>query len=318
MNAYLGVAPGRTAPGEDGEPGAALRLFCFHHAGAGALAFARWKREFTPEVRVLPVRLPGRETRLREPRITEGARLLAELDTHLGPLLEEAPYAFYGHSLGALVAYRFAQHRQRTGQPGPVLLGLGACPPPHLPTPLTEHRGLSDESLLSALNRYGALPSCLFERPRRLSTLLSTTRDDLHLAASLREGAGERLGCPVHAFAGTEDEAVTAAAVAEWRHYAGGTFALHTVPGGHFFVREAVLPELLAAELRHRTPPQPRHARQGNAAHSATHEPTSARAEAARPTAAEPTAAKPTAAEPTAAEPTAAEPTAEKASTRRG
>ncbi|WP_326691092.1 MULTISPECIES: thioesterase domain-containing protein [unclassified Streptomyces] len=262
MNAYLGVAPGRRA-GEAGHPGAPLRLFCFHHAGAGALTFARWKREFTPDVHVLPVRLPGRETRLREPRITEGPLLLDELDTHLGPLLEE-PYAFYGHSLGALVAYRFAQYRQRTGQRGPALVGLGACPPPHLPTPLTEHRSLSDEGLLAALNRYGTLPSYLFERPRWLSTLLSTTRDDLHLAASLREGAGERLTCPVHAFAGTEDEVATASAVAEWRRYTSGPFALHTVPGGHFFVREAVLPELLAAELRHRTRPHPRPANNDN------------------------------------------------------
>ncbi|MDJ1133952.1 thioesterase II family protein [Streptomyces iconiensis] len=261
MNAYLVAPPGRrlgeAIPGADERSSATLRLFCFHHAGAGALTFARWKREFTSEVQVLPVRLPGRETRLREPRITEGSHLLDELDTHLGPLLEE-PYAFYGHSLGALVAYRFAQHRQRTGQRTPALVGLGACPPPHLPTPLTEHRDLSDEGLLAALNRYGTLPSYLFERPRWLSTLLSTTRDDLHLAASLREGARERLTCPVHAFAGAEDEAATASAVAEWRRYTSGPFALHTVPGGHFFVREAVLPELLAAELRHRTRPHPR------------------------------------------------------------
>ncbi|MGP3987951.1 thioesterase II family protein [Streptomyces sp. 3N207] len=273
MNAYLAAPPGHRptdAPPTMGEaPATGLRLFCFHHAGAGALTFARWRRGFDPGVCVLPVRLPGRETRLREPRITDGVRLLDELDAQLGPLLEE-PYALYGHSLGALVAYRFAQRVRRAGRPAPVLVGLGACPPPHLPTPLTEQRELPDAALLAALDRYGTLPSYLFERPRWLRTLLSTMRDDLRLAASLRAVGGraargaagggavdggwdEPLDCPVHAFAGTGDEAAPAAAVAEWRRWVSGPFALHTVPGGHFFVRDTALPELLAAQLRLRT-----------------------------------------------------------------
>ncbi|MGI5351740.1 thioesterase II family protein [Streptomyces sp. CA-250714] len=263
MNAYLAAPPGHRptdAPPGTGEVSAdGLRLFCFHHAGAGALTFARWRRGFDPGVCVLPVRLPGRETRLREPRITDGRRLLDELDAQLGPLLEQ-PYALYGHSLGALVAYRFAQRVRRAGRPTPALVGLGACPPPHLPTPLTDQRELPDAALLAALDRYGTLPSYLFERPRWLRTLLSTMRDDLRLAASLRgvdgaadEGWNEPLDCPVHAFAGTADEAAPPAAVAEWRRWANGPFAVHTVPGGHFFVRDTALPELLAAQLRLRT-----------------------------------------------------------------
>ncbi|MBO8193175.1 thioesterase [Streptomyces oryzae] len=279
MNAYLAAPPGRrpadAPPGTGEVPATGLRLFCFHHAGAGALTFARWRRGFDPDVCVLPVRLPGRETRLREPRITDGRRLLDELEAQLGPLLEQ-PYALYGHSLGALVAYRFAQRVRRAGRQAPVLVGLGACPPPHLPTPLTDQSELPDAALLAALDRYGTLPSYLFERPRWLSTLLSTMRDDLRLAASLRElgravgsttgstagsttgstageGWDEPLAGPVHAFAGTGDEAAPAAAVAEWRRWSSGPFALHNVPGDHFFVRDTALPELLAAQLRLRT-----------------------------------------------------------------
>ncbi|MFI0861629.1 thioesterase II family protein [Streptomyces smyrnaeus] len=260
MNAYLAAPPGRrptdAPPAGEAPAGAGLRLFCFHHAGAGALTFARWRRGFDPAVCVLPIRLPGRETRLREPRITDGRLLLDELDAQLGPLLEQ-PYALYGHSLGALVAYRFAQRVRRVGRPAPVLVGLGACPPPHLPTPLTDQCEMPDAALLAALDRYGTLPGYLFERPHWLRTLLSTMRDDLRLAASLRAvgGAAEAeqdapLDCPVHAFAGTRDEAAPPAAVAEWRRWASGPFALHRVPGGHFFVRDTALLELLAAQLR--------------------------------------------------------------------
>ncbi|MFI1395451.1 thioesterase II family protein [Streptomyces sp. NPDC020681] len=244
MNHYLAVSPGTA---ELTQP--ALRLFCFHHAGAGALTFARWRARFGADVQVLPVRLPGRETRLREPRIVDAGQLLGELDDHLGPLLD-APHAFYGHSLGALVAYRFALRRTRAGRRPPLLVGVGASAAPHLSTPLVEQADLPDDRLLAALARYGTLPPYLFERPKWLALLLSTMRDDLQLARSLREGAGDALASPLHAFVGSEDKVATESAVAAWSRYTSAGFELRTVPGGHFFVRDAELPTLLAAELR--------------------------------------------------------------------
>ncbi|WP_328393766.1 thioesterase domain-containing protein [Streptomyces sp. NBC_00390] len=244
MNQYLAVSPGIP---ELPEP--AFRLLCFHHAGAGALTFARWRPRFPSQIQVLPVRLPGRETRLREPRITDAAELLAELDTHLSPLLD-VPHAFYGHSLGALVAHRFAQHRVRGGHRRPDLVGVGACAAPHLPTPLVEQPDLSDDRLLAALAKYGTLPPYLFERPKWLGILLSTMRDDLRLARSLRAQDGDPLPVPLNAFAGTEDKVATAEAVGGWSRYTSARFSLRTVAGGHFFVRDAELPTLLAAELR--------------------------------------------------------------------
>ncbi|MCX4820527.1 thioesterase domain-containing protein [Streptomyces sp. NBC_01142] len=251
MTHYLAVSPGIPEL-----PQPTVRLFCFHHAGAGALTFARWRPRFPLDVQVLPVRLPGRETRLREPRITDSGQLLAELDTHLGPLLE-GPHAFYGHSLGALVAYRFALHRARAGHRPPLLVGVGACAAPHLPTALVEQADLPDEGLLAVLARYGTLPPYLLERPKWLSILLSTMRDDLRLARSLREGPGERLPGPLYGFAGTEDMVATVPAVAAWSRYTSAAFDLRTVAGGHFFVRDAELPALLAAELRLLSPSHP-------------------------------------------------------------
>ncbi|MDH2390790.1 thioesterase domain-containing protein [Streptomyces sp. HNM0663] len=250
MNHYLAVSPG--AP-ELPEP--ALRLFCFHHAGAGALTYARWRPRFPGDVQVLPVRLPGRETRLRERRITDAGQLLDELEADLGPLLE-GPHAFYGHSLGALVAYRFALERARAGRRPPEVVAVGACGAPHLPSPLVEQSELPDEGLLAALARYGTLPSYLFERPKWLKLLLDTMRDDLQLARSLKEGAGEPLPCPLQAFSGVEDAVATTRAVAAWRRYTTAGFALRQLPGGHFFVRDAELPETLAAELHRLVAPQ--------------------------------------------------------------
>lgn len=236
MNGYLAARP-RT--------GTSLTLCCFHPAGAGASTFARWTRRFGPAVSVVPVRLPGRESRLAEPGITDVRLLLKELDDCLGALLDAGPYAFYGHSLGALVAYRFAEHRVRRGRRPPEAALLGACAPPHLPSRLIDSRDLTDDQLLGALRALGGLPNDLLTRPAWLRAVLATTRSDLTLGRALRAGARRPLPCPVWAFAGPQDRIATPAAVAEWKRWTTGPFHLRTLPGGHFFVRDGELPRLL-------------------------------------------------------------------------
>ncbi|MGW5869039.1 thioesterase II family protein [Streptomyces sp. NPDC055239] len=254
MHRYLAVRPPAAEPpaGETQQ----LNLLCFHHAGAGAMTFAGWQRRVGPEVKVLPVRLPGRESRLREGRITDAARLVEELEHDLGPLLER-PYAFYGHSLGALVAYRFALHRAGLGRRLPHLLLVGACAAPQLPSALldaTRGPGLSDQQLIDSLNDEESVPQALLSRPEWLSMTLDTLRADLRLARSLRSAPITALPCAVKAFAGLKDRMVSAADMQAWEHCTTAGFALQSVPGAHFFVRGYDAPSAVGEALRETAP----------------------------------------------------------------
>jgi surfactin synthase thioesterase subunit len=240
VNQYFAARPRVEAP---------LRLFCFHHAGAGAMAFAGWAARVGPHVSVVPVRLPGRESRLGEARITDVDLLLRGLDEHLGPMLEHGPYAFYGHSLGALVAYRFAEHRISRGRRVPVGVVVGACMAPHLANPLIMSAGVGDDRLLSLLSGLGGVPEDLLSRPVWLREMLATTRADLTLGRALRDGARTPLSCPIWAFAGEQDRVATPAAVAEWARWTTSSFHFRTLAGGHFFVRDGELPRLLGELL---------------------------------------------------------------------
>ncbi|AUG78895.1 Thioesterase [Kitasatospora sp. MMS16-BH015] len=243
MNQYFAAVP---------QAGAPLRLVCFHHAGAGATAFAGWAARVGPDISVLPVRLPGRENRLGEARITDVELLFRELDEHLGPVLEQGPYAFYGHSLGALVAYRLAEHRIRTGQRPPAGVVVGACMAPHLPNPLISAADLGDDGLLGLLSGLGGIPEELLARPVWLQEMLATVRADLTLGRALRDGALTPLSCPIWAFAGAQDRIATPAAVAAWERWTTSSFHSRTLTGGHFFVRDGELPELLGELLTER------------------------------------------------------------------
>ncbi|MFH8571857.1 thioesterase II family protein [Streptomyces sp. NPDC017993] len=227
------------------------RLFCFHHAGAGVSSFARWPHVLGDRASVVPVLLPGRDARVRDPRITDPEKLVDELTDRLGSQLDR-PYALYGHSLGGLVAHAFARSVAGAGLPEPTVVVVGAVLPPHLASPLLPAAFPPDGELLSWLVSHGVLPAEALEGGedgiwRR--RVLPTIRDDLLLAHALRRRAGTPLNRPVVAVAGQQDTIAPPHLVARWRRYAPAGFTLRTVPGGHFFVRDRPLPQLLGHVL---------------------------------------------------------------------
>ncbi|MFE3056850.1 thioesterase II family protein [Nocardia sp. NPDC059239] len=224
-----------------------LRLFCFHHAGGGASLFHGWQRALHPHATVWPVLLPGRERRAGEARFTDIEALLAELDDQLDEFLTE-PHLFFGHSMGALIAYRLACRRHRSGRTAPRALLLSGCAAPPLPMALSLTDTLDDAALIRLLTDLGGLPAELLEFPALLGDLLATTRDDLHLCASDPQAAEPPLPCPIHVFGGDADPLAGELDLAAW---AGCTTDFHEVrilPGDHFYLTEHK--ELLFRHLR--------------------------------------------------------------------
>ncbi|MEV3861172.1 alpha/beta fold hydrolase [Streptomyces sp. NPDC050095] len=215
------------------------RLLCFHHAGGGATPFQAWQQELGPDVTVLPVLLPGRERRIAEQRFTAIDALVADLDRALGPLLDEAPHAFYGHSMGALVAYRLTRLRASRGRKMPLRLMVGAYPAPHLLAPITEALKLSDEQLARWMVDIGGMSELVLAYPDWVKSALALLRDDLLVCQSHRPGDERPLPCPIDAFAGAEDPLLPLDRVAGWADHSAVSCQVHTMPGGHFFIQES-------------------------------------------------------------------------------
>ncbi|MFE5487737.1 thioesterase II family protein [Streptomyces sp. NPDC056527] len=237
------------------EPDAArLRLFCFHHAGGAASSFSGWQPRLGGAISVVPVQLPGREHRVREPRLHDFARLVDELDEALDPLMD-APYAFYGHSMGGMVAYELARRRIVQGRTPPRQLLVGACPPPHTPRGDISPERLTDEELTAWMTRLDGLPELVLRYPEWLRLAVAVLRDDLRLAHSRVPGSEhEPLPVPVRVLAGSSDPLVTPRIAADWARHTSADFRVFTLTGGHFFHRSApaivlrLVSSLLAAE----------------------------------------------------------------------
>jgi surfactin synthase thioesterase subunit len=226
-------------------PAAALRLYCFPHSGGSPGEFVRWADRL-PGIEVLGIQPPGRGARLAEPAIRDVRTLAGALADAVD---FREPFAFFGHSLGAYVAYETARELRARGRALPCPLFLSACPAPSVPRRIPPLSGLPDADLVARIERYfGRLAPELRADPDMLALVLPAYRADFAAAETYEAGAGEPLDVPITAFGGTED-GVSAADLRAWSAYTSGPFELHRFPGGHFYLRdqaEALLATLAA------------------------------------------------------------------------
>ncbi|AGL16532.1 thioesterase II family protein [Actinoplanes sp. N902-109] len=215
-----------------------LRLFCFHHAGGSAWSFAGWEQRLGREIDVVPVSLPPRSVPGSSGSVSTMGDVVRDVTRRFAAVLDE-PHAFYGHSMGSLVAYGVAQRRLAAGHRPPVCFVTAAHRAPHLPAP-DLIRNLSDTAALELLLGLGGTGRLLRADPRRLRAVADRLRQDLLVHATYRyPPAGHRpLPCPVHVLHGSDDPLVPTAHAAAWRRHAAGSFSLRVMPGGHFFPME--------------------------------------------------------------------------------
>ncbi|MFE9676967.1 thioesterase II family protein [Streptomyces sp. NPDC006259] len=227
-------------PGCDPRP---LRLFTFHHAGGSPSAFSGWRKRLAPETEVVPVSLPGRGRDGRSPRYHDMTSLVEALAEDLGPDLE-GPHAFYGHSMGALVAYRLTRLRAGSGRRLPARLMVGAFAAPHLFHGFHHTRQPDDDELrdwlVAVSGRSTALAALIDDGDDLGDSILTRLREDLRLCAGAWEGdAPSPLACPVDVFTGIDDPLVPVADAARWSFYSSAGTTVYEIPGGHFFPRES-------------------------------------------------------------------------------
>jgi surfactin synthase thioesterase subunit len=208
-----------------------MRLFCFHHAGGGGLAFKAWNKALKPAFEVIPVEVANRE------RFGTLRHLVDEVNEQLRSSLDE-PHMFFGHSFGALLSYRLACARAAEGSPLPRAIFLSAYAPPHIPPPLHHVVSLDNQQLAAFLSEVGGLPAELTRWPSLHERAVTVTRHDLRLCSTDEELGASELPCPIHVFGGSEDPLVSPSDLHEWRSRTTADFSVQILRGGHFYLRD--------------------------------------------------------------------------------
>jgi medium-chain acyl-[acyl-carrier-protein] hydrolase len=225
-----------------------MRLYAFPFAGGGASVFFPWAKYLTAEIELWAVRLPGRETRLREAPIADFGTMRRILLEELTPQFTP-PFGLIGHSLGAILAYTVARDLQQAGHATPEALVVAGARPParQIPRPLLSEMGDS-EFVRSLAERYNSLPPSVIQNPELLALVLPTLRADIGVYESFQYEGEPGIKCRTAAFGGKNDPLVSGGDLADWRGFCTGEFSHQLFPGDHFFLQSSVDQVVRAAE----------------------------------------------------------------------
>ncbi|MFQ5794196.1 MAG: thioesterase II family protein [Candidatus Bipolaricaulia bacterium] len=224
---------------------ASLRLFCFPYAGGGASIFHTWSDDLPSDIEVCPVQLPGRENRLMEPPVTRLSSLVQTLAQALHPYLN-IPFAFFGHSMGALISFELARQLRRRNDLSPVHLFVSGHHAPQIPNPNSPIHRLPESTFVKALRRLDGTPESVLQNTELMELLLPVLRADFAICETYVYSTEDPLDCPISAFGGLQDREVSYDDLAAWCDQTHRSFAIRTFPGNHFFLQSARVPVLRA------------------------------------------------------------------------
>ncbi|MEM9492005.1 MAG: alpha/beta fold hydrolase [Myxococcota bacterium] len=223
-------------------PQATLRLYCLPFAGGGLSAFSNWPKELAPRIEVCPVRLPGRESRFSEPAFTRTEPLIAELAQIVAYESERPkalPFAIFGQSMGATLAFELCHRLRETTRAEATRLLVACRPAPPVPTRLEPVYHLDDDAFIEAMSkRYQAIPDEVLKQPELLELVLPPLRSDMELIDHWRYVERTPLDMPLTVLGGREDSSVPLEDLEVWRTLTRAESTVDVLDGGHFVIQE--------------------------------------------------------------------------------
>ncbi|WP_240160947.1 alpha/beta fold hydrolase [Burkholderia sp. Ax-1719] len=231
-----------------------IELICLPHAGGAAASYRRWQAALPRGVRVFAPDYAGHGLRRAQPPHRAWTPLIDALaDEVVARVPRHAPFAVFGHSMGALAGYELCHAlRERDGRE-PVWFGASASVAPERRTLETHWLDCPRETMAAKLAALGGTPAELLADADFLDLVLPVLRADFHLCgvylshlrAEWTRAPRAPLACALEVFTGREDAATAHSAdVTAWRDCAQGPFAQHAFDGGHFYLDTHAAPLL--------------------------------------------------------------------------
>lgn len=232
------------------KPQAQFRLFCFPYAGGNAAAIYRNWLGNSPLIEMCPVQLPGRGARIREAAHTSLDQLIQEIAPAIIPFLDK-PFAFFGHSMGAMISFELTRALRRAGASLPAVLFVSGRGAPHIPDVDPPTYDLPEDEFIQELRSLNGTPKEVIEHPELMKLMIPLLRADFSTCQTYAYSAEPPLDCPIIVLGGLDDREVAPELLHPWREHTTGAFKLQLLPGDHFFLHGNApqVQQIIAREL---------------------------------------------------------------------
>jgi medium-chain acyl-[acyl-carrier-protein] hydrolase len=217
-------------------PRAAARLFCFPYAGGSAATYRPWNGAPFEAVEICPIQTPGREKRIAERPFTH-LRTLSKAVADVIPL--DKPFAFFGHSVGALLGFEVARELRRQRAAVPFHLFVSGCTAPHLCPNRPPRFNQTREQLLAEIRKLGGTPEDVLKDSGLLDLVLPAIRADFSLFDTYDYHDEKPFDFAVTALSGDADPEVDCFETLQWHIQTDNKFRHYQFPGNHFFLLDS-------------------------------------------------------------------------------
>lgn len=212
-----------------------LRLYCFSYAGGSATNFMPWQALVEPNIEICAVQLPGRGVRMNEAPF----QVLPDLVQTLAQVIaqnHEYPFAFFGHSLGGLLAFEVARYSMRHNLPMPLHLFVSGANAPQFRQTSKNLHLLPDNELIQSLREYNGTPAEILEQRELMELILPTIRADFALVENYKYQSSSPLEIPITVLAGRDDSHTQVERLMGWERETIKPCSMKWFDGDHFFI----------------------------------------------------------------------------------
>lgn len=215
-----------------------INLCFLSHAGGSARSYASFKKYLPSEINVCPLEIAGRGSRLSERCYTDAAECAGDVFRNNKEIFEAGNYAFFGHSLGAIISFELAKIIKRCHLPSPEHIFFSGRPAPHSKktSAISGASEQSDEDFIKMFSLYGALPDVLTRNKEMLDIFLPILKSDVKMADNYKiDNPHHELDCDISVLFGNNDLVYSGQDLDLWSECTSGRCSSIGFEGDHFY-----------------------------------------------------------------------------------
>jgi medium-chain acyl-[acyl-carrier-protein] hydrolase len=219
-----------------------MRLFCFHYGGGSASIFKKWAQDLIPETELVAIQLPGREERFNEALLDNINDITNNLFLNFDYI--DKPFIFFGHSIGALIAFEFARILRVKSQIQPEHLIVSGTKAPQTPLKKAPIHNLSEIQFIQELRKYNGIPNYILQDKEIMSIFMPIIRADFKVSEIYSYHHQPPMDFPITALGGSHDDTFDNNDLELWKEQTKIYFKQYTLEGDHFFINSSY-PEVI-------------------------------------------------------------------------